>query len=346
MLAEHDIPTVAVAGNHDHDVLPKLVDTIGGGHFHLLGRGGRWERLTLDRPGGRLHVDGWSFPQERVAANPLLDHDLPPAADGAPVLGLLHADLGQSRSQYAPVTLDDLRQRGCAFWLLGHIHAPKLHLKDGLAPVLYPGSPQAMDPGEPGCHGVWLVELRPGQAPAATRIPLATVRYEQVEVDVDGLTDAGEVEGLAVQAIGARIAALAAERGPLRWLCVRLRVMGRTGLRREIERRLDELGDDTLIERDGVAAWVEHVDVDVRPAHPLEELATSADAPGLIARSAALAGWRHAGWRHAGRGPGTATRQCPPARRDRARREARTARSPWGTERRRRWSASRCGVRP
>ncbi|MHB1223639.1 MAG: metallophosphoesterase family protein, partial [Gemmatimonadaceae bacterium] len=272
-LAEHDIPTVAVAGNHDHDVLPRLADTIGGTHFHLLGRGGRWERLTLDRPGGRLHVDGWSFPQERFVTDPLLTHDLATPGDGVPVLGLLHADLGQSTSHYAPVALGDLRQRGCAFWLLGHIHAPKLHLRDGLAPVLYPGSPQAMDPGEAGCHGAWMVELRPGQAPTATQVPLSTVRYEQVELDVDGITDASDIEGLVVRAVGARIAAIDAtdgiesQRGSLRWLCVRLRVTGRTALRREIEKRLAELGDDTLIDRDGVAAWVEHMDVDVRPAH-------------------------------------------------------------------------------
>lgn len=290
MLAEHDIPTVAVAGNHDHDVLPRLADAIGGAHFHLLGRGGRWERLTLERPGGRLHVDGWSFPQERVATNPLLTHDLAAPGDGAPVLGLLHADLGQSTSHYAPVALDDLRQRGCAFWLLGHIHAPKLHLRDGLAPVLYPGSPQAMDPGEPGCHGAWLVELRPGQAPTATQVPLSTVRYEEVLLDVDGITDASDIEGLVVRAVGERITALDAadaidsSRGSLRWLCVRLRVVGRTTLRREIEKRLAELGDDTLIDRDGIAAWVERVEVDVRPAHRLEELAASADAPGLMAR--------------------------------------------------------------
>lgn len=283
-LAEHDIPTVAVAGNHDHDVLPRLADTIGNAHFHLVGRGGRWERVTLDRPGGRVHVDGWSFPQERVQANPLVDHGLVPPGDGAPVLGLLHADLGQATSHYAPVTLHDLRQRACAFWLLGHVHAPKLHLHDGLAPVLYPGSPQAMDPGEPGWHGAWLVELRPGAAPVATRIPLATVRYEQVEVDLDGLADAGEVEGRVVHAVGARLGELAAERGPLRSLCVRLRVTGRTSLRREIEGRLAELGEDALLERDGVTACVEHLSVELRPSFDLDALATSGDAPGLLAR--------------------------------------------------------------
>lgn len=283
-LADHDVPVVAVAGNHDHDVLPRLADTIGGTHFRLLGRAGRWERATLDRPGGRLHVDGWSFPQERVTTDPLLAYDLAAPGDGAPVLGLLHAELGQASSHYAPVTLDGLRQRGCTFWLLGHIHAPRLHSSEGLAPVLYPGSPQGMDPGEPGCHGAWIVELRAGGAPVATQLPLATVRYETVELDLDGLEDAGEIEGRAVLAVRARLDELAARRGPLRWLSVRLRVTGRTALRREIEKRLDGLGDEPIVEHDGVLAHVERVDVEVRPAHDLAALATISDAPGLLAR--------------------------------------------------------------
>ncbi|HEX5581302.1 MAG TPA: hypothetical protein VFX39_06950, partial [Gemmatimonadaceae bacterium] len=155
---------------------------------------------------------------------------------------------------------------------------------DGLAPVLYPGSPQGMDPGEPGCHGAWIVELRAGEAPVATQLPLATVRYETVELDLDGLGDAGEIEGRAVAAVRERLHALAAERGPLRWLSVRLRVTGRTSLRREIERRLDQLGDDPIVEVDGVSAHVERVAVEVRPAHDLTALATTNDAPGLLAR--------------------------------------------------------------
>ncbi len=283
-LAAHDIPTVAVAGNHDHDVLPRLADTVGDSHFHLLGRGGRWERITLERPGGRLHVDGWSFPQERVSVNPLLSHDLAAPDDGAPVLGLLHADLGQSSSHYAPVALADLRQRACALWLLGHVHAPRLIMDDGLAPVLYPGSPQGMDPGEPGCHGAWLVELRPGRAPEATRVPLATVRYETVPVEVDESMDVAAVDALVVHAVGSCLDGIAAERGPLRWLCVRLRVSGRTRHRREIEARLGTLGEEPILERHDVRVHVEKVELELRPAHDLESIAVGSAAPALLAR--------------------------------------------------------------
>ena len=75
-LADAGIVTVAVAGNHDHDVLPQLAralaPTLPAGAFRLLGAGGTWERTTIERDGARLHVDGWSFPAEHVDDDPMV----------------------------------------------------------------------------------------------------------------------------------------------------------------------------------------------------------------------------------------------------------------------------------
>src|SRR6476659_9442001 len=65
-LADAGIPVVAVAGNHDHSALPRIADRLDGA-LTLLGRHEQWERWTLMRDGRpALHVDGWSFRQERV----------------------------------------------------------------------------------------------------------------------------------------------------------------------------------------------------------------------------------------------------------------------------------------
>src|SRR5690606_13045139 len=108
-LKEAGIRTVAVAGNHDFDVLPGLVTTIGDAYFRLLGADGRWERLTLSRDGATIHLDGWSFPREHHPGNPLTGYDLPDPG-GAAVLGLLHCDVDQTASRYAPVALAELRR--------------------------------------------------------------------------------------------------------------------------------------------------------------------------------------------------------------------------------------------
>src|SRR5688572_26723087 len=111
------IDAVAVAGNHDFDVLPRLADQFSSGRIRLLGRDGRWERLAIQREGRDvLHIDGWSFPSEAVLTSPLRDfanwrssfEAVGTDSDGVvPVIGMLHCDLDAPSSRYAPVSLAD-----------------------------------------------------------------------------------------------------------------------------------------------------------------------------------------------------------------------------------------------
>ena len=283
-LAEAGIPTVAVAGNHDHDVFPRLADELGGKRFHLLGRGGRWERVTVRSRNGTLHVVGWSFPAARVTESPLASFPAARPGDDAPVLGLLHADLDQPRSDYAPVSLAELRAAPVDFWLLGHVHAPRLIEEPGAAPVLSPGSPQALDPGEPGRHGVWIVEVGPGRSFRARMVPLSSVRYDVVEVDVDGVGEPEELDQRVSAALRTHFADAAAEGGPLRYVSYRLRVVGRTPLHRSAAARLAALRADLELSAGSVTGYVESVEVRTRPARDLAELAQGNDPVGVLAR--------------------------------------------------------------
>jgi len=283
-LAAAHVPVVAVAGNHDFDVLPKLAPSLGKG-FRLLGAGGRWEGLTILRDGRpALHVVGWSFPAEHVPASPLGGLPALPT-DGAPVLGLLHADLDQPGSPYAPVGSAELRVAPVSFWLLGHVHGPRLHERSGAAPLLYPGSPQALDPGETGPHGAWLLELAPGRPPEVRHVPLSTVRYDAVEVDVTGVAEWDELDLRVAEGVRAHVQRVAEEGcGPLRHLCCRVRVAGRTPLHRGVEARLRERLHELDPEHGEVKGRVERVEVATRPAAELDELARGGDAPGVLAR--------------------------------------------------------------
>lgn len=281
-LAGAGIVTVAVAGNHDYDVLPWLVDGFDPDAFRLLGRGGEWERTTIRRGDAVLHVDGWSFAEARVERSPLGRYDLP-GGGGAPVLGLLHADLDQPGSIYAPVTRAELRARPVDFWLLGHVHAPGLREEAGGAPVLYPGSPQAMDPGEAGAHGVWIVEVEPGRIFRARPLPLSSVRYDVVEVDVTGIADPLELDRRVADGLRAHLVAVAPAAGPLEYLCCRLRLAGRTPLHRGLEPRLAGLAEELALVEGGVTAVVEKVELDTRPAYDLAELARGSDPTAVLA---------------------------------------------------------------
>jgi len=286
-LDEAGVVTVAVAGNHDHDVLPQIARSIGAGSFHLLGAGGEWERFTVTSGDGEvLHVDGWSFPAEHVPYDPLAAYAFAPAG-GAPVLGLLHADLDAPRSSYAPVSLTDLRARPVALWLLGHVHVPRLHDTGIGAPVLYPGSLQPMDPGEPGVHGAWLLELKSLARVEPLRVPLASVRYASPEVDVSGVATVAELRSLLNARLRSSIDALVGESGTrIRVLSLRPRITGSTVLHRAMERELAALRDDFEWRDGDVLAFIETVTVATRPVRDLDALARGGDAVALLARIA------------------------------------------------------------
>ncbi len=282
-LAANGILTIAVAGNHDHDVLPRLARGLSPAVFRLLGQGGRWERIRVQSGEFALDVDGWSFPAARVTESPLLGHEFPASA-GIPVLRLLHADLDQPRSPYAPVALAELRAAPKGFWLLGHVHAPALYERPGENTVLYPGSPQALDPGEPGIHGVWIIELHPGQLFSARQIPLSTVRYGTLGIDLTGVEDTGVLERSLTSSISTYLDSVLSEAGPLRCLSLRLRLHGRTPLHRGLETELARISEDYTLTAGDLTALIERVEFDTRPPLDLAALAEGNDAPAILAR--------------------------------------------------------------
>ncbi len=191
-LVEAGAQVLGVAGNHDHIALPRLADRIKG--FHLLGAGGRWERVEI----GDVDILGWSFPGRHYPDDPLLSPGLDNALDGrrgdAAVLGVLHADLDAAGGGYAPTTTRGLMDKPVDRWFLGHIHRPSaLHTSNSPG---YLGSLVGLDRGEQGFHGPWLATVHgPGNILLAQH-PQGPVHWLTVDVDVTGLSlaDAAEDE--------------------------------------------------------------------------------------------------------------------------------------------------------
>lgn len=201
-LLERGIPVFAVAGNHDVEALPTVVQRLKGA-LKLLGAGGSWEAATVSGADGTtIRVLGRSFAQriERASPMSLLDGE-ELWEPQLPTVGLLHCDLDQPGSPHAPVArreLDSGSAGRCAAWLLGHIHKPSLPPITGpgapAPPVGYLGSLVALDAGEPGPHGPWLVEVGAEGVEEARQIPLSPVRFEALEVAcADLVTDPAEL---------------------------------------------------------------------------------------------------------------------------------------------------------
>lgn len=170
-LATQGLPVMAVAGNHDWNTLPAFADAFPESGLRLLGRGGAWEEARV----GEITYAGWSFPGEKAAA--------PPLASFSVQVGLLHCDLDDPKSSYAPVSEGGLelgRPGWAESWVLGHIHKPRASER-----ICYPGSPQALDfgPGERGIHGFAWLNLERGKGRFGPTVPVSTVLFAEERVE-------------------------------------------------------------------------------------------------------------------------------------------------------------------
>ncbi|MDX2064663.1 MAG: DNA repair exonuclease [Fimbriimonadaceae bacterium] len=208
-LREAGIPTVVIAGNHDPNILRAYARQYPDDAVFL----GRSEPgfATHRLPNGWTVV-GWSYP-----ASPDESARVPwstfPKSLGGRSIGMLHGTLGGG-DRYAPFTLTELRDHPTDLWCLGHIHKPYWNPAPA---VLYPGAPQALDPGETGPHGAVRMTWKDG---GWTHEPvlLSTVRYENTTLTVT------ESDTIALAVID-QLARLAEEDSVPYWV-VRAQVVG------------------------------------------------------------------------------------------------------------------------
>lgn len=284
-LTDQGIPVVGVAGNHDVYALPRLADRIP--DFKLIGRGGQWETVVLDGASGvRLAVLGWSFPEREVRENPLdgLAIDLPV---GIPTVGLLHCDLDQTKSAYAPIPRRAFDTAPGLAWLLGHVHKPSD--LSTTRPVGYLGSLVGLDPGEPGVHGPWLARVSDNGAITLEQQSLAPIRWESESVAIDLVRDVandGAADALAalvddgMHAIHRRIGATL---GATRVVGCRLRLTGRSNDHRRLVGAVPEIRGFARVHGD-VVYFLEKILDDAGAARDLVRLSEAKDPPGLLAR--------------------------------------------------------------
>ena len=197
-LADNGIMTIAVAGNHDFNVLPNLTNDIDREMFRLLGLGGMWEQFEFQCGAETLGITGWSFPQAHVEISPL--DSFPETSKSCDYhIAMVHGDLNATVSKYAPLSSTRINELSQHHWLLGHVHKPGLTRTKHERWVLYPGSPQALDPGEPHHHGVWLWE--PDMQDEPVFLPMSSVCYEPLPINISACADAEEVLGYVIREI-------------------------------------------------------------------------------------------------------------------------------------------------
>lgn len=280
------VPVYGVAGNHDVHALPRLADRLPA--FHLLGRGGRWERVPAS-PG--VELVGWSFPDRAVRESPLATGVWPDGA-GAITLGVLHCDLDGGRSPYAPVARSELERTDADAWLLGHVHAPSA--LGGSRPIGYLGSLVGLDPGESGPHGPWLLEVDAAGGIRARHVPLAPLRWERATVVLEdgALAARGDDAAAVADALHDRCTAelydvrerIGAASPSPKAVGVRLALEGATRFRETVRAFCGRPEDWPRLSQSGLHVFTEKVEDRTRPALDLQALARGTDPPALLAR--------------------------------------------------------------
>jgi DNA repair exonuclease SbcCD nuclease subunit len=225
----------------------------------------------LDLPAGPVTVHGVSFGKREVTENLALKF----ARGDAPGLhvGILHCSLGEREGHgtYAPCTVADLIAARMDYWALGHIHAyAEEHAEP---PIIYAGTLQGRSPkpGERGPHGAVVVEFEGDRVLEHRRVELDRVRFEAVEVPIEGLEDEADLERALRSAAAAVVAqadgrvvllrATLTGRGPLHELLVRDEYL--TGLR------------SALDDQEGAGLVWERIASTAGPAVDLDELRQS-----------------------------------------------------------------------
>ncbi len=280
-LTNAGIPVFAVAGNHDYNVLPRLADDMGRERFCLLGRGGKWETVPLQVDSQVVaQIVGWSFPSEECRTSPL--DTFPGVSSEEPLIGLIHGDLDARDSHYAPLALPDLQRQSVAVWILGHIHTSR-YVATGGVPVLYPGSLQALDPGEPSDHGPWLVEIDAGGHVEAKQLPIATVRYVTLIIDLTDVSSESEAQSLITEKVTLDSDRLSQNYPSLRHASYRLTLVGATPAHRALS-LTDWANIGYLdIEHGDLQTSVDRVFVETVPARNLKDIARLSDPPAMVA---------------------------------------------------------------
>lgn len=177
--AQAGIDTYIVHGNHDPEEawqadipLPPSVHVFGSSEV---------EGIPLLKDGEKVAtVYGISYKTTHVKEN-LVKKFHREENDGF-AIGMLHTELGNADSSYAPATVDDLKAAGMDYWALGHVHTRRVVNEKPY--IIYPGNTQGLDITETGPRGCYLVDVGAFGTVTAEFHDTDIIRWLDMHVDI------------------------------------------------------------------------------------------------------------------------------------------------------------------
>lgn len=286
-LKKEGIEVFMVAGNHDFDVLPQLVDTERYNNIHLLGKEGKWEVENFSKNGENIQFVGWSFPSKHFGKNPFLNYNLEQVDSTIPSIGLLHGDVDVQDSNYAPIEKSSFSHKNVNAWFLGHIHKPEC-LKDYDPIVHYPGSPHALSAKETGIHGALLVTVNSQTSIETQQIPLSPVRYKTIEIDITDHTTEAAVRNRMTATLYEDANAMSNELENCAYLVYDICLIGQHNNVQDLKNwtlpSIEDYSQETISTETKIS--IRKISFQIKPKiDNLEELALESSPAGIIAKS-------------------------------------------------------------
>ncbi len=280
-LAAKRIPVVAVAGNHDAEALAAFNRALGVSTLSVLGADGKWQRISLNIKGRAVHIDGISFVSGQMRDNPLANQVWKKEEI---LLGVLHADVDVPKSPYAPVKSSDFYGLPHHAWILGHVHIPK-QIHAAKPWVHYCGSLQGLDISETGSHGAWKLTIDLDGHVTSEHIPLAYLQWEQITLDLTGMSQVDWEQQLLNQMESAMAKRALSH---IEQMGVRLRFEGITEaypvLREQISRLSEQADPAFFAHGRWIPYFIESIQNETRPLLDLNTLAKGPHIAAALAR--------------------------------------------------------------
>src|ERR1022692_2368245 len=222
-LKDAGIDVYLIYGNHD--AASKLIKQVRPPKNVRIFRSSEPHTFTND--GLRVAIHGQSFSTPEITED--LAAKYPPPISGFFNIGVLHTNLAgiSEHANYAPCSLEPLKNKGYQYWALGHVHNGQILCKNPY--IVYPGNSQGRHGKEQGEKSCVLVTVSDTGAMSIDTISTSAVPWFQADVDASGCQTADEVyEKLRIELEGML------PQSKERVTAVRLRIVGITEAHAEL----------------------------------------------------------------------------------------------------------------
>jgi DNA repair exonuclease SbcCD nuclease subunit len=186
-LKDAGIDVYLIYGNHD--AASKLAKQLRPPDNVSVLRATEPQTILNNKLGVAIH--GQSFPTPEVMDD--LAANYPPPAPDFFNIGMLHTNLSgiSDHANYAPCSLEELKNKGYQYWALGHVHNRQVLCTDPY--IVYPGNIQGRHGKEQGEKSSELVTISDTGTISIEQIPTSVVPWLEVSVDASGCQTADDV---------------------------------------------------------------------------------------------------------------------------------------------------------